>query len=132
MHIYLTHCCAIKNDSIKDTSKVLPPQALYLENYLQNFVQACQAKNATWAIFSDLYGIWFPSVQHAWYDKHPDTVTPSEFKALLFDFDKKLAPYETIYFYYETATWHPFYDRLIEAVGLRDRVVKFSDLGEVF
>jgi len=46
--------------------------------------------------FSDRYGVWFPQVRHEWYEKDPDTVTESEFSALLRDFDEKLAGYSEI------------------------------------
>ena len=42
----------------------------------------CKEKKVEWAIFSDLYGIWFPSIKHEWYEKPPNTVTEEEFKKL--------------------------------------------------
>jgi hypothetical protein len=45
-----------------------------------------------------MYGVWFPHVKHAWYDKHPDTVTEDEFRELVRDFDEKLGGYDEIWF----------------------------------
>ena len=47
------------------------------------------ARVVDWAIFSDLYGVWFPDVRHPWYEKNPATVTESEFRGLVNDFDSQ-------------------------------------------
>jgi len=31
----------------------------------------CKEKRVEWAIFSNLYGVWFPNVEHEWYEKNP-------------------------------------------------------------
>jgi hypothetical protein len=66
-------------------------QTVY-EQAVQSFMQACKDKKVDWAIFSDLYGIWFPKVMHAWYEKSPGRVTKTESKKLVRDFDEKLTP----------------------------------------
>jgi hypothetical protein len=38
----------------------------------------CKCNNVNWAIFSENFGVWFPHVEHEWYEKDPDTVTESE------------------------------------------------------
>lgn len=43
-----------------------------------------------WAIFSDLYGVWFPDVEYEWYEKDPGTATEEEFSKLLEGFLRTL------------------------------------------
>ena len=71
-----------------------------LLNPLERFTERCKATGVRWAIFSDLYGVWFPEVRHKWYEKDPDTVREVEFSALLRDFDDALGIYSEIYFYH--------------------------------
>ena len=42
-------------------------------------------RGVRWAIFSDQYRVWFPDVEHEWYEKDPDSVADSEFEHLLRD-----------------------------------------------
>lgn len=128
MKIYLTHCSAKKDDSLKETGVVTTPDRLYTSAFVRRFTSKCVEKGVGWAIFSDLYGVWFPRVEHAWYDKHPDTVTEDEFRELVRDFDEKLGGYDEIWFYYEPPHYHLFYDRLLRATACGGRVKKFSDL----
>ena len=84
-----------------------------------------------WAIFSDLYGVWFPNVEHEWYEKDPDTVTEEEFQNLLDDFDDKLQEYDEVWFYYNPGRFHSLYKRLLQEMRLRDRVRRFTHVTEI-
>jgi hypothetical protein len=84
-----------------------------------------------WAIFSDLYGVWFTNVEHEWYEKSPDTVTDQEFKNLLNNFDDKLEQYDEIWFYYNPGRFHPLYKRLLQETKLRERIRPFTHIGEI-
>ena len=88
--IYITTCSAKKDDTLKYTCKKVTPDKLYTATPIQHFINKCKEKQVKWAIFSDLYGVWFPNVKHKWYEKDPDTVKEHEFKKLLEDFEKKL------------------------------------------
>ncbi|GBC68340.1 hypothetical protein HRbin01_00019 [archaeon HR01] len=94
--IYITHCSAKKDDSLKNTGKNVTPDKLYTATSTQRFMKKCKEKHVEWAIFSDLYGVWFPNVENEWYEKDPNTVTEEEFRKLLKDFDEKLAAYDEI------------------------------------
>lgn len=128
MKIYLTHCSAKKDDSLKEAGAAATPDSLYASAFVRRFTSKCIEKGVPWAIFSDLYGVWFPQVEHAWYDKHPETVTEDEFHELVRDFNEKLDSYKEIWFYYEPPHYHPFYDRLLRATACGERIRKFSDL----
>ncbi len=127
-NIYLTHCCAQKDDTLKGTERTATPLQLYQEPYIQNFMNRCELMQVSWAIFSDLHGIWWPNIAHKWYDKHPDSVNPEEFSALVRNFEQELSPFKQVYFYYQNNTYHPFYDRLIMASTLYNKITKFDDL----
>jgi hypothetical protein len=73
---------------------------LYTATTILRFIARCAAETVPWAIFSDLYGIWFPEERHVWYEKAPNAVTDAEFKGLLADFDAKLTAFDEIWFYY--------------------------------
>jgi hypothetical protein len=92
---------------------------------------ACKEKEVAWAIFSDLYGVWFPNVKHEWYEKTPDHVNKEEFQQLVSDFDKKLANYDEIWFYYNPGRFHPLYDRLLAESKLANRIRRFTHILEI-
>jgi len=84
-----------------------------------------------WAIFSDLYGVWFPDEKHRWYNKHPDTVSEEEFNYLVRDFEEKLGNYDEIYFYHNPGRFHPLYRRLLNEVRIKDKICLFSHKSEI-
>lgn len=128
MRIYLTHCSAKKDDSLKERGGKTTPDRLYTSPFVERFTTKCISEDVKWAIFSDLHGVMFPKVELEWYDKHPDQVMESEFRELVKDFDDKLGTYDEIWFYYDPAHYHPFYDKLLQAADCRVKVIKFSDL----
>jgi len=67
VRIYLTHCCAEKDPALRGTGEAVTPDKLYTDAPIQRFVAACKRCDVKWAIFSDLYGVWFPDVTHEWY-----------------------------------------------------------------
>ena len=91
----------------------------------------CKEQGVNWAIFSDKYGIWFPNVEHEWYEKGPDTVTDQEFQDLLNDFDLKLQDYDEIWFYYNPSRFHRLYQRLLQETSLQDKIRRFSHHWEI-
>jgi hypothetical protein len=131
MRIYVTHCSHKKNDSLKGTGVAAPPQEVYTATPTQRFMARCSAAGVKWAIFSDLYGVWFPEVRNPWYEKDPNTVTESEFQALLDNFEAVLAPFDEIHFYYNPGRFHGLYQRLIESSALAARIRCVSHLREI-
>ena len=130
MRIFVTYCSAKKDDSLKNTGIEVTPDILYTsKNRIRPFMDTCREKGVPWAIFSDLYGIWFPEEKHAWYEKSPDDVTEYEFKALRENFDKRLQEYDEIYFYRPSPVYfHSLYRRLLKESKLRDRVKLISSI----
>ena len=129
--IFVTHCSAKKEDHYKGTKEAVTPDLLYISRPIQRFMNRCKAEGVRWAIFSDLYGVWFPEVGHEWYEKAPNTVTEAEFSSLLRDFDEKLGPYSEILFYHNPGRFHPLYARLLEHSQLRERVKKITHWWEI-
>jgi hypothetical protein len=79
-----------------------------------------------------LYGIWLPEEEHAWYEKSPNNVTESEFKALLENFDNRLKEFDEIYFYRPSPVYfHSLYKRLLDETQLRERVRLFSSIMDI-
>ncbi|MCM8829921.1 MAG: hypothetical protein NC824_02865 [Candidatus Omnitrophica bacterium] len=131
MKIYITHCSAKKDDSLKHTTKLTTPDKLYTATPIGRFMNKCKTEKVAWAIFSDLYGVWFPDVKHGWYEKAPHRVTEDEFKKLLEDFDQKLSNYNEIWFYYNPGRFHRLYKRLLSESKLKDRIKMFSHIKEI-
>jgi len=131
MRIYLTHCTAKKDDSLKHTGQKVTPDRLYQGKFIGPFMRTCKQRGVEWAIVSDLYGVWFPDVRHEWYEKDPDSVTDSEFWGLVRDFDEKLEAYDQIWFYRHCGRFHSLYERLLSETRLTDRVTLFSHHYEV-
>jgi len=129
--IYITHCSAKKDKSLRGSDKKVTPDKLYTAAPIQRFMNRCIALGVDWAIFSDLYGVWFPNQKHTWYEKSPDKVTDKEFKKLVNDFDQKLQPYDEIWFYHNPGRFHRLYKRLLNETNLRDRVRLFTHISEI-
>jgi hypothetical protein len=129
--IYVTHCSAKKNDALRDSGQRASPDRLYMSPRIQTFMSKCKEQGVNWAIFSDKYGIWFPNVEHEWYEKSPDTVTDQEFEDLLNDFDRKLQDYDEIWFYHNPSRFHGLYQRLLQETSLQDKVKLFSHHREI-
>jgi hypothetical protein len=95
-------------------------------------MDTCKEKGVRWAIFSDLYGIWFFEEKHAWYEKSPDDVTESEFQTLLANFDKRLQEFDEIYFYRPSPVYfHSLYKRLLNETKLQERVTLISSIFDI-
>ena len=131
MRIYLTHCTGIKNDELKGNGKKVHPEELYQSVPFQRFVNECEKKHVNWAVFSDLYGIWFPEQIHQWYDKHPDTVTNNEFDKLISNFDTDLMDFSEIWFYNNPSWFHSLYKAVLKKSSLNHKITTFSKLKEI-
>lgn len=131
MRIYITHCSAKKDNSLKNNGKKVTTDKLYTATLTQRFISKCKEKKVNWAIFSDLYGVWFPNIKHEWYEKDPDTVTEQEFRDLVNDFDQKFLNYDEIWFYYNPRRFHPLYERLLQETRLKDKVKRFTHIREI-
>ncbi len=129
--IYITHCSAKKDDSLKISGKKVTPDKLYTATCIQRFINECKKKGVEWAIFSDKYGIVFPNEKIEWYDKHPSKVTKEEFKKLVNDFDEKLKDYDEIWFYHHPKRFHSLYKRLINESKLKNRIKLFTRVQEI-
>jgi len=127
--VYITHCSAKKNITLKNTCQKVFPYDLYTATPTQRFMKKCKEIGVNWAIFSDLYGIWFPDVKRGWYEKNPGKVTEQEFTKLLHDFESALSGYDEVYFYHNPGRFHKLYKRLIENAELN--IIKFSHLSEI-
>ena len=131
MRIYITHCSEKKEDSLQNTGKKVTPEELYTAKPTQRFINRCKEKGVKWAIFSDLYGVWFPNVRHEWYEKDPNTVTEQEFSRLIKDFEQKLGDYDEVYFYHNPGRFHPLYKRLLRETKIKDKITRVTHLTEI-
>lgn len=131
MRIYITHCSAKKSDTLRRNRKSGFPDELYTSKRIQSFMKRCKQERVRWAIFSDLYGVWFPDRRHRWYEKAPSSVSEEEFSDLVKDFERTLAKYREIRFYYHPARFHRLYKRLIRQTQLRGRVRLFTRVKEI-
>ncbi len=131
MRIFVTHCSAKKDNSLKNTGKKVTPDKLYTATPTQRFMKKCLKSKVNWAIFSDYYGVWFPDLEHEWYEKSPETVTEQEFMNLVDDFDDKLKHHDEIWFYHNPGRFHPLYKRLLQETKLRERIKQFSHIKEI-
>lgn len=131
MRVYLTHCSAEKDPQLKDTGVTVTPDRLYTNPQTQQFMERCKQRNVRWAILSDRYGIYQSSDCHAWYEKHPDTVTPQEEDAIIQDFNRKLDCYDEIYFFVTAESFHPFYERILKKTILAARIQSFQDINGI-
>ena len=130
--IYITHCSAKKDDALRGTDKKVSPDRLYTAKPLQRFVKRCKEKGVNWAIFSDKYGVVFPTDKIEWYNKHPSKVTPEDFKILVNNFVQRVSRYGEIWFYYNPGRFHPLYRELIKEVSKKGLNVKlFTHLSEI-
>ena len=131
MVIYITHCSAKKMDSLMGTGKCVTPDVLYSATPLQRFIRRCKEERVRWAIFSDLYGVWFPQEKKPWYEKSPDSISDGEFDALVIDFDKKLGRDKTIFFYHNPGRFHRLYRKLIKKSRLKGKIRMITHLDEI-
>ena len=131
MRIYITHCSAKKDTSLKETAKKVTPEKLYTAAPLQRFMSKCKERGVQWAILSDRYGIWFPEKKNEWYEKDPNTVTEREFRELVSDFEQKLGNYDEVYFYHNPGRFHSLYRRLLREAKVNAKIVLFSHLSEI-
>lgn len=131
MRIYITHCSAKKDSSLRGICKKVTLDRLYTATPLQRFIRRCKEREVCWAIFSAKYGIWLPHEEHEWYEKDPDTVTKEEFENLLKNFEEKIGDYDEIYFYHNPCRFHPLYKKLLEEIKVKGKVTPFSHLDEI-
>jgi hypothetical protein len=129
--IYITHCSKTKDDSLENTGLAVLPEELYQSKVIQRFIKRCKKQKVDWAIFSDLYGVWFSGEKHEWYEKDPSKVSDEEFQKLVTDFDRKLEMYDEIYFYHNPGRFHSLYKRLIKESALRNRIKMISHLSDI-
>jgi hypothetical protein len=128
--LYITHCSAKKAEDYHKSGEWTTPEVLYTATSLQRFIERCKDQRVPWAIFSDLYGVWFPDKKHPWYEKNPSKVTATEFQALLADFDAKLGGYDDIWFYYPGRI-HPLHRKLLAVSSLGARIHVLSHLRDI-
>ncbi len=128
MRVYLTHCSKEKESNLEGTDIAVTPDKLYTNSGIQQFMERCQEKNVSWAVLSDLYGVYLSSERHVWYEKNPDTVTPQEEETVIEDFNNKLDSYDEIYFFVRPESFHPFYERILKKTVLADKVKTFENI----
>jgi hypothetical protein len=131
MRIYITPCSAKKDEKYQASGELVPPNLLYTSKKTQGFMRQCKVRQVAWAIFSDLYGVWFPEIRHAWYEKDPNSVTDEEFWQLLRNFDESLAPYSQICFYHNPGSLNRLHERLLKETALADRVKMITKLRDI-
>jgi len=131
MRIYLTHCCATKDDRFKGTNVEITPDRLYTPSRTHKFMETCKERHVKWAILSDEYGVWFPTEKHVWYEKHPSTVTDAELEGLIHNFEQRLEQYDEIFFYYHPGRFHKLYKRILQSVHPGGNVIPFIHLSQI-
>ena len=134
MRIYLTHCSATKDNSLRETGRKVTPDRLYTSEPIQRFMRRCMEFGVRWAIFSDNYGVWFSEIEREWYGDDvgdPNLVTNEKFLTLLSDFDNSLKDYEEIVFYYNPGRFHPLYRRPLDGTVLKNRVRMITHYREI-
>ena len=131
MRIYLTHCSKEKSAVAKASGFPLPPDELYTEEGIQAFMNACKSHKVNWAILSDNYGVFFPSEKHKYYEKPPAIVTPEEEAVIIAQFNERLAKYDEIWFYVRSEIFHLFYDRVLKASTLAERIHLFENIKKI-
>jgi hypothetical protein len=130
--VYVTHCSAKKDNSLKNTDKKVTPDRLYTSKQVQRFIQRCKDNEVDWAIFSDKYGVIFPWAKVEWYDKHPSKVSSREFQRLVDNFVQQLSDYDEVWFYYNPGRFHPLYKELLDKARSRSlEVVPFTRLSQI-
>ena len=131
MRIYLTHCSKEKSLDAKVNGLPAPPDILYTEAGIQEFMTACKHAGVTWAILSDNYGVLLPGDQRVYYEKPPSTVTAEEELVIIHQLEQKLSSFDDIWFFVRTETFHPFYERILNSSSLNDRITFFKDLNSI-
>jgi hypothetical protein len=141
MNLYITHCSGTKNDNLKGTGEKVTPDRLYTGPRKQSFMEKCKELDVRWAIFSDLYGVWFSEEKHEWYEKDPNEIVkgqeikdPEKFKELLNESEKRLKSFDIVCFYgnHKSRYFHPLYRRLIDELKNRGlNIVLISHLYDI-
>lgn len=131
MRIYITHCSAKKDNLLKNRDQKVTPDMLYTATPTRRFMSKCKEKNVNWAIFSDLYGVWFPNIKHEWYEKDPEAVIEQEFWNLVNDFDENLLAYDEVWFYHNPGRFHSLYKSLLQKTKLNKRIKLFTHIREI-
>jgi hypothetical protein len=134
MRIYLTHCCAKKDDTLKGTGQKVSPERLYIARPTQRFMKKCTSLGVRWAIFSDYYGVWFPEIEREWYGDDvgdPNGIKEPRLTKLIEGFDKTLEQSDEIFFYYNPGRFHPFYAELLERTVLKPRIQRITHLWDI-
>lgn len=132
--LYITHCTNKKDHRLKVTKEKVTPDKLYIGDKITRFINCCNSQKVEWAIFSDLYGIWFPHERHEYYDKHPNEVSDEEFNKLLDDSEKKLKKYGRVYFYgnHRSPYFHRLYKKLITQLRKRGlNIIKICSIYDI-
>jgi hypothetical protein len=62
MDLYVTYCSGAKRDG------TYPPDLLYQSDRISRFIDNCNSQHLRWAIFSALYGFFFPNETKQNYD----------------------------------------------------------------
>jgi hypothetical protein len=131
MRIYITHCSKEKLPLAKETGDKYPPDQLYTETGIQQFMEICKSTGVQWAILSDNYGVFFPDETHKYYEKPPASVTIEEENIIRSQFEQRLDLYSEIWFFVRPSTFHPFYESILMHSSLSNRIHVFSNLREV-
>jgi hypothetical protein len=129
--IYLAHCSARKDITLKDVNKNVTPDKLYTATPTQRFMKSCMKNNVEWAIFSDYYGIWFSKEKNRWYEKSPDSVTDKEFDKLVANLNSTLRDFDEIWFYYNPGRFHKLYRKLLHRPEIRNKIKYFTHLSDI-
>lgn len=130
MKVYLTHCCAKKNELARTTGIAMPPEEMYIEPDIQKFFSYCLSHKLAFGVLSDLYGIWLSPEKKRWYEKSPDTVTDVEKAEILRIFDHELSRFSEIIFLIRPESFHPFYDFVLSHSKHTNRIRRITELKE--
>lgn len=122
--LYFTHCCAKKDDSLRDTGRRVSPLELYLATPTQRFMRRCIEIGVEWAIFSDKHAFLFPKDKVEWYEKDPNTLSPAEKEGLFIEAYDVLKNYDLACFYYNPGRLHPVYRELVNDMKKRGITIR--------
>lgn len=132
--VYITHCSAKKDDTLKGTGRQVTPDLLYTATPTRRFMERCKEQGVRWAIFSDHYGVWFSDKTHEWYGDDvgdPGIVTEQRFRELVKSFEERLRPFNEIHFSYNLGRFHHLYRRLLEETTLKNRITMIAHLWDI-
>jgi hypothetical protein len=121
--IRVTNCTAAKDEGARASGEPVTPDVLYVDPRIQRFFAEARADGVPWAVLSDQWGLLHEDDTAAWYERHPDTVSPDDEAELVRSVEAGLAGYDVIELVPLKATPHPLYERVLRAADTGATIV---------